>query len=113
MKIDIGSRLIGELKLSIDQPDESINFTYLIFCGKAILGAHNYNEETRDFTKSTFREYLHLNIKLLGMAQRYTLENKDSLSLIYKLLREYSFLLKSFLKRLGVLDIDATKLLYL
>jgi|JI9StandDraft_1071089.scaffolds.fasta_scaffold401707_3 hypothetical protein len=72
MKIELGGKLIGELRESSSQPDENINFPYLIFCGKAIFGNYNFSEETRDFTKSTFKEYLTLNIKLLNMAQKYS-----------------------------------------
>lgn len=113
IKIELGAKLISELRESNKEGGESINFSYLIFCGKAIFGTHNFGEETKDFTKSTFSEYVSLNIKLLKMAERYATTSKEHFLLVSKLIRESSQLLKLFFKRLGVLDLDSTKLLYL
>lgn len=76
IKIELGTKLISQLRESINQADENINFSYLILVGKAIFGNFNYSEETRDFIKSTFSEYLVLNQKLLNMAQRCPIEQK-------------------------------------
>jgi hypothetical protein len=82
-KIELAKKLEQELKGSLSQSDENISFAYLIFCGQAIIGSYNFNEETKDFIKGTFHEYLVLNIKLINMAKHYTLEAKEHLFLMY------------------------------
>lgn len=114
IKIELGTTLITELReANNNENDGNVNFSYLIFCGRAIFGNYNFSEETRDFAKNTFKEYLKLNLRLLKMAEQYSTTNKENFVLVAKLIKEYSELIKLFLKRLGVLDIDSTKLLYL
>ena len=68
---------------SLAQPDESVNFAYLIFVGQAVTGSFNYSEESKEFVKGSFKEYILLNQRLINMTQLYSLETKEQLLLVY------------------------------
>jgi len=63
---------------SIQQTDEKINFEYLIFVGQAIIGSFSYSDETSNFIKSTFKEYIMLTQKLVNRSQIYNIESQAS-----------------------------------
>ena len=83
LKIELSKKLMTEIQESLKQPDENINFAYFIFCGQAVIGSVNYSEETREFIKNTFKDYIFLNQKLINLTKVYTLENKEQLFLMY------------------------------